>query len=88
MCRRVRYTSDVMAEKFSNLLRICRKCRQQKPLKSFVKAKSCKGGRGHTCKECKRILSARWYAKNREWKNADSLRRYREKRAGGSSPPA
>lgn len=65
-------------------MKICCKCKQEKPKSEFYKNKSTKDGLSHECKECKKTWSAsksqyhkEWKAKNKE-KLAIYRKRYRE----------
>ena len=53
-----------------DIVRVCRKCGQEKPLSEFVKNKECVLGRTHTCKQCEA-------EKNRKWREANP-EKYRE----------
>ena len=48
-----------------DILRTCEKCKEEKPLIAFVKAKQCKYGRTHCCKDCNRHWRSPQYKEQR-----------------------
>jgi len=47
-------------------MKICSKCKAEKPLTEFSKHKSAKDGLCSTCKSCARLISSNWYYQNKE----------------------
>ena len=47
-------------------MKVCRKCKEEKPLTEFYAAKSAADGRQTYCKACTRTLSMEWRAANIE----------------------
>lgn len=46
------------------MLRICKKCGQEKELELFTKTKACRLGYGHTCRKCSTANSSKWKKQN------------------------
>ncbi len=56
------------------MMRVCRKCGEEKPLDQFVAEKYCVGGRTHRCKACHSKIN---YARYRESRQEARPKRYR-----------
>ena len=44
--------------------KICRECKEEKPIEEFTKHKRMKGGYDNICKECNRIHASKWNEEN------------------------
>ncbi len=58
-------------------MRICNKCKKEKPLTDFYKDRSNASGYSYRCKECKRIQQNKYHENNREAKR-DYMEKYRK----------
>lgn len=60
--------------------KFCKHCKEEKPEESFYKNKKLLGGFYNHCIPCHKILTSRWYLKNKEKKLSDNKRWRQENR--------
>tara|TARA_Y100001973_G_C5080122_1_gene272046 strand:+ start:72 stop:365 length:294 start_codon:yes stop_codon:yes gene_type:complete len=77
-------------------MKVCTKCKEQKPLTAFRKQSSTKDGLKYYCKECDNEMAKSYYSKNKnkivdkvkEWQknNPDKVKNYKKSYYGKNKP--
>lgn len=82
VCRRkvltVRQSEEVAEQNVAQMIRVCTKCKIEKPLSEFPKNKASRDGRHTTCSPCKRAYEKEVY--DRDPEHARKLRRRRRQK--------
>ena len=80
------------------IMKICTKCKEQKPLAAFRKQSSTKDGLKYYCKSCANQTAKKYYEKNKnkiinkvtQWQkdNPDKVKGYKKSYYGKNKPPS